>query len=162
MHWLKKIQEDRGVTALEFAIVFPFFVFLLFFLIEYARQQIIMTWVERIAVHATFIARGTEDPSTLTDESIRGLFDQIPAWMYKDNDSDNLKINVVCGDNLEQVIKAPASGFGKKGQTVCLRVSLTSGMITWLATDKSPITRTIETCYVNGRTSPWNTIPESE
>lgn len=146
--WLKRLSDERGVTALEFAVVFPFFLMILLFLIEFARQQIVMTLVERTAVQATVYARMAEDRSTLGDE-IRDLFDVLPSWIY-DNNPSNLTIEAVYGDNLTEVMSSPLEGYGSKGQTVCLRISTTAGIIGWLPENMSPRSaRTIESCFTN-------------
>lgn len=154
--WLKKIADERGIAALEFAIVFPFFLTMILFLFEFAYQQVLMNLVERYAMQATVIARTAEDPSQVKT-TIENLFKKnIPKWMYSGNASGEPDIVAIYGDTLEETMKSPKLGYGDsatkgKGQTVCLSVSVKNGsFFGWLPEKISPRnSRTIVNCYVN-------------
>ena len=127
--WLEDIVEERGVAALEFAVVFPFFWIMILFMFEFAYQQVLMNLVERYAMQATVVARTAEDPSQVPT-IIENLFkDNIPKWMYSGSESGEPDIVANYGDTLEEAMNSPTSGFGGKGQTVCLRISVRNGSL---------------------------------
>ena len=161
--WLHKISDSKGIAALEFAIVFPFFLIMMLFLLEFAYQQVFITLVERWAVQATVVARTAEDPSKVTEASMRNLLTaRLPKWMYAGNASKKVDLQAFYGDTLEETIQFSGErrGFGNpeikgKGQTVCMIISVKTGFIlgsvtAWLEDIMSPrIHRSIVNCYVN-------------
>jgi len=165
MKWVQKLLDDKGVTALEFAIVFPFFLMMLFFLFEFAYQQIYMNLVERWAMQATLIARTAEVPSNVTEAYMRDwLTKRIPKVLYAGNSSKKVDLQAYYGDTLEEAIQLSEErrGFGNpdpdiqgKGQTVCLRISVKTGLVlgsltSWFEdTLSARMSRTIVNCYVN-------------
>ena len=153
--WHKKIADEGGIAALEFAIVFPFFLTMILFLFEFAYQQILMNLVERYAMQATIIARTAKDPSKVKNTIESLLAQKIPKWMYSGKGSKP-EIVATYGDTLQEVMLSPNSGFGdttKKGvgQTVCLKIGVKSGVFFgWLPKSIAPVNeRTIVNCYVN-------------
>ena len=149
--------DDSGVTALEFAVVFPLFLFTFFFLFKFSLLMILMNRIDRVAIQASYVARSADNPSAVTVGDIETMLaDSIPDWIYVGSGTKKAEVEVRCGDNLQIVKNATPSsdasaGMGSSGQTVCLKVSVHTEILGFIPVEyASPtISRSIVNCYVN-------------
>ena len=148
MRWLAKIREERGVAAVEAAIVLPIFLMFFFYLVNYACVLLVTNLVDRYAVAACYIARTASDRTAIQSVLESKLESSVPRWLR----TGGYSIQAWSGDTLNDIppISGSPNGFGTDKQTVRLKISVTTKFPTLFSVGSIfEIPRTVVLYYVN-------------
>lgn len=138
-------RESSGVVTIEFALLLPMLVLILFGSLECARFLFATTMIERYGEEIAFSVRTANGRVSLSSLASEKAADRLFPMVSE----GEVTVSATYGRSLALLMSEPAEGTGTDGDTVRLEVKARVGLLSWLLPQALTGERTFVYYFVN-------------